>query len=191
MSDDKVIIYEETGADPETDVLVIQNASGRTRVRAVGDPAQMPELVTGLVAEGVDHVELCGGFGARRHAEAVRASGGGVPVGAIYYGFESLTGVASFKARFEAGQALSEAFIIVHEGADPSADRVVLDKDGGGSTTLVGVPDAAAAAEVAGKMAAGLQLIELYGTPGPDAAEPVIRAVETAGVPVGVIAHRR
>ncbi|MEO3793952.1 DUF6506 family protein [Nonomuraea sp. B10E15] len=191
MPKDTVVIYEETGADPETDVLVIRNASGRTRVRAVGDPAQMAELVTGLVAEGVDQVELCGGFGALWHAEAVRASGGRVPVGAIYYGFESLAGVASFKARYEAGEALSEAFIIVHEGADPEADRVVFAKDGGGSTTVVGVPDTAAAAELAGKMAADLQLIELFGTPGPYAAEPVIRAVDPDALPVGVIAHRR
>ncbi|TDC10422.1 hypothetical protein E1267_04265 [Nonomuraea longispora] len=191
MADDKVIIFEAGSADPTTDALVIENASGRTRLRAVEEPAQMLELVSRLVAEGVDQIELCGGFGALPHADAVRAVGGRVPVGAIYYGFESLTAIASFKARYEAGDALSEAFIIVHEGADPATDRVVLEKDEGGTTTVVGVPDTEAAAELAGKMAADLQLIELYGTPGPDAAAPVIRAVEAAAVPVGVIAHRR
>ncbi|MBF8185426.1 hypothetical protein ITP53_06675 [Nonomuraea sp. K274] len=85
---------------------------------------------------------------------------------------------------------MSEAFVIVHEGADPGRDRVVRTKAGGGRTTFVGVPDEGAAAEVAGKMAGGLQLIELYGGPGPEAAEPVIRAVD-ASVPVGVTGYRR
>ncbi|GAA4940318.1 hypothetical protein GCM10023334_051390 [Nonomuraea thailandensis] len=181
-----MIIYEEAGADPLADVLAVANHHGRTRVRAVAEPAQMVRLVTELVGEGVDRIELCGGFGAVWHARARQAAGGQAAVGAIYYGFESLPGVASYKQRFEAGETLSEAFLIVHEGADPEVDRVVRDRDAG-STTLVAVPDEASAAEVAGKLAGGLQLIELYGTPGPESAAPVIDAVD-AGVPVGVTA---
>ncbi|MBN6055645.1 hypothetical protein JYK22_27180 [Nonomuraea sp. RK-328] len=185
-----MIIYEEAGADPRVDVMAIETGHGRTRVRAVAEPDQMVDLLASLVAEGVDQVELCGGFGAVWHAEARRVTGGKVPVGAIYYGFESLTSVASYKERFEAGEALSEAFIIVHEGADPEADRVVREKDAGGRTTFVAVPDANAAAEVAGKLAGELQLIELYGGEGPEGAGPVIRAVN-ASVPVGVSGYRR
>jgi hypothetical protein len=85
---------------------------------------------------------------------------------------------------------LSEAFIIVHEGADPSVDVVVHEKADGGTTTFVAVPDEAGAGEVAEKMADELQLIELYGGPGPEGAEPVIRAVD-GKVPVGVSAYRR
>ncbi|MEU5876489.1 DUF6506 family protein [Spirillospora sp. NPDC047279] len=190
MSEDKVIIYEETGADPTTDVMTIQNGSGRTRVRAVGKPEQMPELVSQLVDEGLTRVELCGAFGAAWHAAAGRAAAGRIPVGAIYYGFESLAGVASYKKRFEDGEVLSEAFIIVHDGADPSSDVVVHDKPGGGKTTFVAVPDEATAGLVAGRMASELQLIELYGGPGPEGAEPAIRAVDGT-VPVGVTAYRR
>ncbi|TMQ94559.1 hypothetical protein ETD83_23880 [Actinomadura soli] len=190
MSEDRVIIYEETGGDPETDVMTIHNGSGRTRVRAVGKQEQMVELISRLVGEGVTQIELCGAFGAVWHAAAGRAAGGKVPVGAIYYGFESLTGVASYKARFEAGDVLSEAFLIVHEGADPSADVVTHERADGGRTTLVAVPDEAAAGEVAGTMAGDLQLIELYGGSGPEGAEPVIRAVD-GRVPVGVSAYRR
>jgi hypothetical protein len=188
MSEDRVIIYEEAGAEPATDVMTIQNGSGRTRVRAVGQPEQMAELVSQLVGEGVTQVELCGAFGAVWHAAAGRAAGGRIPVGAIYYGFESLAGVASYKRRFEDGEVLSEAFIIVHDGADPSSDVVVHDKAGGGKTTMVAVPDEATAGEVAGKMAGELQLIELYGGPGPEGAESVIKAVE-GKVPVGVTAR--
>ncbi|GLW10601.1 hypothetical protein Misp01_57290 [Microtetraspora sp. NBRC 13810] len=190
MSRDSVIVYEEAGADPLADVMTIENGHGRTRVRAVAEPGQMVELVTRLVGEGVDRIELCGAFGAVWHAAARRATGGKVPVGAVYYGFESLTSVASYKARFEAGETLSEAFVIVHEGADPEADRVVRERDAGGRTTLIGVPDAEAAAEAAGKMAGELHLIELYGGEGPEGAEPVIRAVRES-VPVGVTAYRR
>ncbi|MEV6041116.1 DUF6506 family protein [Nonomuraea sp. NPDC052116] len=190
MSEDRVIIYEETGADPWTDVMTIQNEGGRTRVRAVGEPGQMTELVSRLVGEGATQVELCGGFGAVWHAAAGRAAGGKVPVGAIYYGFESLTGVASYKTRFEAGETLSEAFIIVHEGADPAVDVVVHEKADGGRTTFVAVPDETVAGEVAGTMASELQLIELYGGSGPEGAEPVVRAVD-GRVPVGVSAYRR
>jgi hypothetical protein len=190
MSEDKMIIYEETGADPTTDVMTIRNGSGRTRVRAVGEPEQMAELVSRLVGEGVTQVELCGAFGAVWHAVAGRAAEGKIPVGAIYYGFESLAGVASYKRRFEDGEVLSEAFIIVHDGADPSSDVVVHDKADGGRTTIVAVPDEVTAGEVAGEMADDLQLIELYGGPGPEGAEPVIRAVKGT-VPVGVTAYRR
>ncbi|MEV1002098.1 DUF6506 family protein [Nonomuraea sp. NPDC050202] len=186
MTKNRVIIYEEAGADPQADVLSVENHHGRTRVRAVAEPAQLVQLVTELTGKGVDRIELCGGFGAVWHARARQAAGGQAEVGAIYYGFESLPGVASYKERFEAGETLSEAFLIVHEGADPEVNRVVRERDTG-STTFVAVPDEASAAAVAGKMAGDLQLIELYGAPGPDSAAPVIAAVD-AGVPVGVTA---
>ncbi|MEV0617220.1 DUF6506 family protein [Nonomuraea sp. NPDC050404] len=185
MTKNRVIIYEEADADSRADVLSVRNGHGHTRVRAVAEPAQMVDLVTRLVGEGVDRIELCGAFGAVWHAEASRVAAGKAEVGAIYYGFESLTSVAAYKARFEAGEVLSEAFVVLHEGADPEVDRIVRERDDGGRTTFVAVPDAAAAAEVAGKMAGELQLIELYGGAGPEVAAPVIRAVDT-GVPVGV-----
>ncbi|WUH98428.1 DUF6506 family protein [Spirillospora sp. NBC_00431] len=190
MNEDRVIIYEESGADPESDVMTIRNGGGRTRVRAVDRPEQMVELVSRLAGEGVTRIEICGGFGAVWHSAAGRAAGEKVPVGAIYYGFESLAAVASYKARFEAGEeeVLSEAFIIVHEGADPSSDVTVHEKAEGGTTTFVAVPDESAAGEVAGNMAGDLHLIELYGGSGPAGAEPVIRAVD-GRVPVGVSAY--
>ncbi|MEV0824412.1 DUF6506 family protein [Nonomuraea rubra] len=187
MTKNRVIIYEEAGADPRADVLAVGNDHGRTRVRAVAEQAQLEPLVAELIGEGVDRIELCGAFGAVWHARARRAAGERAEVGAIYYGFESLTGVASYKQRFEAGEVLSEAFLIVHEGADPGKDRIVRKRDGGGRTTLVAVPDETTAAEVAGRLAAELQLIELYGGPGPESAAPVIEAVDAA-VPVGVTA---
>ncbi|WP_052423177.1 DUF6506 family protein [Nonomuraea candida] len=190
MTENRVIIFEKAGADPQADLLTINHGDARTRVRAVAEPAQLLELVSSLEVDGIDRLELCGGFGAVWHARAREIVGNRVPVGAVYYGFESLAGVAAYKARFEAGEVLAEAFLIVHEGADPQVDRVTDERADGGSTTLVGVPDLATAAEVAAKMADELQLIELYGAPGPESAAPVIEAV-AAAVPVGFSSYSR
>lgn len=184
----RVIIYEEEGADPRADLLDVRTDAGRTRVRAVGAADEVAGLVSELIASGVDRIELCGAFGAVWHAR-VTAVAGNVPVGAIYYGFESLTSVASYKARFEAGEILSDAFVVRHPGADPHRDRVVRTNAGGGRTYLVAVPDEAAAARTAAELAPDVQLIELYGLSGPAAAAPVIEAVASK-VPIGVTAFR-
>ncbi|MFI6633764.1 DUF6506 family protein [Nonomuraea fuscirosea] len=189
MTENRVIILEQAGADPQTDLFTIEHGDARTSVRAVAEPAQMLDLVSDL-AEGVDRLELCGAFGAVWHARAREIVGDRVPLGAVYYGFESLADVAAYKARFEAGEVLADAFLIVHEGAGPQVDRVTAERADGGTTTFIGVPDLAAAAEVAAKMAGEVQLIELYGAPGPESAEPVIEAVAGA-VPVGFSAYSR
>ncbi|PRX50845.1 hypothetical protein B0I32_13675 [Nonomuraea fuscirosea] len=190
MTENRVIIFEQAGADPRTDLFTIEHGDARTSVRAVAEPAQMLELVSDLAAEGVDRLELCGGFGAGWHARARAIVGDRALLGAVYYGFESLANVAAYKARFEAGEVLAETFLIVHEGADPQVDRVTAERADGGTTTFVGVPDLTAAAEVAAKMAGDVQLIELYGAPGPESAEPVIEAV-AGTVPVGFSAYSR
>jgi hypothetical protein len=181
---DHVIIFEAADADPSADLLTVENAHGRTRVRAVREPGQLAALTARLADEGVDGITLCGAIGALWHGPVSTQLKDRVRVSGVYFGFESLTSVAEYKARFEAGEVLTEAFFIVHEGAAPGP--VVRTRDDGGTTTLVPVPDVATAARIAGEMADGLGLIELYGVTGPENAEPVIRAVDAA-VPVGFI----
>ncbi|MFJ4686980.1 DUF6506 family protein [Streptomyces sp. NPDC088789] len=187
---DRVVIYEEEGGDPSLDLLTVTNEHGRTRVRAVGDPAQAVDLAVRLVAEGADFIELCGSFGAVWHARVARAVGARARVGAIYYGFESLTTIAAYKERFGAGETLTDVFLVVHQGADPERHRVRHEKPSGGPVTIVAVPDAKAAVEVVAELRSGLALIEVYGAPGPEVAEAVIEEV-AAQVPVGLAAYGR
>ncbi|MFD7551936.1 DUF6506 family protein [Streptomyces sp. NPDC059816] len=188
---DRVVIYEMEGGDPAVDLLSVSTSHGRTRVRAVGEPAQAVELATRLVAEGADLIELCGSFGAVWHARIAREVGARARVGAVYYGFESLTTIAAYKERFGTGEALADSFLVVHEGADPVQDRARYEKPSdGGPITIVAVPDAKAAARVAGELGPGLALIEIYGASGPEVAEAVIEEVD-ARVPVGLTAYGR
>lgn len=79
----------------------------------------------------------------------------------------------------------NEAFIVRAEGADP-AQRKARESELV-RTTFVPVPDAAAAARVAGELlAGGLDLIELYGGLGPMDAAAVIEAADGI-VPVGLV----
>ena len=57
----------------------------------------------------------------------------------------------------------SWAYLFLHPGTDPETDRTVIDR-GGVRTTLVAVPDASRAPEVAAALAAeGATLVELCG----------------------------
>jgi hypothetical protein len=79
---------------------------------------------------------------------------------------------------------MSWAFIYGQPGADPVADRFVIDRDGQ-RTTLVPVPDESVAAEVAVALVnEGAQLIELCGGFPMTAAARVVEAVG-GRIPVG------
>ena len=59
-------------------------------VRKVSDA---PEAAQRLIAEGVELIELCGGFGGAGLAAVVAAVGGRVPVGAVFYGVDASAGL--------------------------------------------------------------------------------------------------
>jgi predicted polyphosphate/ATP-dependent NAD kinase len=56
----------------------------------VASPAEGPAVARALVEEGVQLIELCGGFGAAWTAQVLAAVEGKVPVGAVSYGPESI-----------------------------------------------------------------------------------------------------
>ncbi|MDN5698322.1 MAG: DUF6506 family protein [Rubrobacter sp.] len=63
-----------------------------------------------------------------------------------------------------------KAIIREAEGADPSTDRIVM-RDGSAESIIVCVPDPYAALELSKELAdGGVELIELYGSPGSAAA---------------------
>ncbi|WP_283136612.1 DUF6506 family protein [Rhizohabitans arisaemae] len=184
MGFDKAIIH----LDP-VGPLVRADAGGRTTIIGVPDPETAAKTALDLIADGVGRIELCGAFGPAAAAAVYRAVDGAVPVGLVLFGLESLTGVAAYKARFEAGERLAAAFVYLHEGADPAGDRDLREHEGG-TALFVAVPDVAAAAAVAVDLVAGgeAELIELYGGFTPRSAAVVIDAIK-AEVPVGVAVY--
>ena len=61
----------------------------------VGIPtlAEAPRIARELLAEGVELIELCGGFGGAGLGAVVEAVQGRVPVGAVFYGVEASSGL--------------------------------------------------------------------------------------------------
>ena len=59
----------------------------------VTSPAEGPEVARGLVEEGVQLLELCGGFSPVWTSRVIDAIGARVPVGAVSYGPEAIEGL--------------------------------------------------------------------------------------------------
>lgn len=181
----QAIIYEEVGADPAVDRIVTKHGDNRTMIVAVPQPSVAAEVAIALVNDGVDLIEVCGSFGVIWQAKVIEAVGGRVPVGAILYGFESITRAADYKARFEQGELMSAAFIYLEDGADSLSDRTVKTDKDGNRNIFVAVPEPSATAKVAVDLVNdGIGLIELYGGLGSTWAAQVIEAIDER-VPVG------
>jgi hypothetical protein len=97
----RAVIFEAPGADPANDRDVFDHAGGRITIVAAPSAEDVPATAEQLVREGVDRLELCGGLGAVPAAATIEAVGDRARVSAVMFGFESLPGVASYRARFE------------------------------------------------------------------------------------------
>ena len=60
----------------------------------VPNVADAPAVARELVANGVELIELCGGFSGAGLGAVVAAVGGRVPVGAVFYGGEAAVGLS-------------------------------------------------------------------------------------------------
>jgi hypothetical protein len=96
------VIYHAMDADPAVDRVVSEHAGKRTTFVAIPDIDAIAGVARDLVDEGAEQIELCGGLGPVPAARVIEAVGGRVPVGAVLFGVESVTGTADYKARFEA-----------------------------------------------------------------------------------------
>jgi hypothetical protein len=96
------VIYHVADADPAVDRVVSEHGGKRTTFVAIPDDDAIARVASDLVDEGAEQIELCGGLGPVPAARVIEAIGGRVPVGAILFGVESVTGTADYKARFEA-----------------------------------------------------------------------------------------
>lgn len=184
MTTHRVIISVKEGVDPGASGVETEGAGSRTTV-LFRDPSAVVATAIEAVDGGADQIELCGALGPVWHAKVLEAVGDRVPVGAVMFGFESLTSVADFKARY-GREFLHEAFIYLQPGSDPAVDRTVRE-DEHARSWLVAVPDTSTAAAVAAELVdgEGVQLLELYGGFSPADGAQVIEAIG-ARAPVGI-----
>lgn len=91
------------GADPRHDRIVRETAAERLTIIFVPTPEAAAQTADELAAEGIELIELCGGFGPELAAPVIRAVAGRAAVGVVMFGIESLTQAAAYKAKFEAG----------------------------------------------------------------------------------------
>src|SRR5271154_1025182 len=84
-------LFLSPGFDPHKQQAVLESA--QTKVKLVGIDMQKKEEVLGvakhLVKEGVQMIELCGGFGPIWVAKVLEAIDHAVPVGSVMYGPEA------------------------------------------------------------------------------------------------------
>ena len=84
-------IFISPGFDSKEHVTEL--TSKECRFKTVGidikNKEQVVEVAKKLVAEGVQLIELCGGFGPIWIAKVIEATGGKVPVGGVAYGPEA------------------------------------------------------------------------------------------------------
>lgn len=73
--------------------MTMRSASFEMIAVGVASPAEGPEVARGLVDEGVQLLELCGGFGPLWTGRIIDAIGARVPVGAVAYGPEAIAGL--------------------------------------------------------------------------------------------------
>lgn len=90
-------IYEDP--EPVDPVAKIHKRGGRTTIVAASDASK---AAVELVEEGVELIEICGGTPLTTARAVQVAIDGRVPVSYVSYSFESIEGVAAYKASFAA-----------------------------------------------------------------------------------------
>ncbi|MGW2393522.1 DUF6506 family protein [Streptomyces lydicamycinicus] len=83
-------IYTAAGSAADGDVSVVDTGECRTVLVGVEKPEQALAVARRLVGEGVQLIELCGGFGPVWAGRVIEAIDGAVPVGTVGYGPEAV-----------------------------------------------------------------------------------------------------
>jgi 2-keto-3-deoxy-6-phosphogluconate aldolase len=83
-------IVKGAGYEPATHTVKLASPQITTTMVGVSRPEDAPAVAQAMVADGVQLIELCGGFGPRWTARVIEAIAGKVPVGAVAYGPESI-----------------------------------------------------------------------------------------------------
>lgn len=83
-------IYTAAGSSPEGTITTADTGRCRTVLVGIPSPEHVVDVAKRLVGEGVQLIELCGGFGPLWTARVIEAIDGVVPVGAVGYGPEAV-----------------------------------------------------------------------------------------------------
>lgn len=83
-------IYTADGSSAGGDVSVMDTGQCRTVLVGVAKPEEAVDVARRLVADGVQLIELCGGFGPVWTGRVIEAIDGAVPVGSVGYGPEAV-----------------------------------------------------------------------------------------------------
>lgn len=78
-------IFEAPETDPRIDRLVIERGGVRSTVVAVPEQSAVVQVAVDLVRDGVQFIELCGGFEPVWAGKVIEATGGSIPVGCVGY----------------------------------------------------------------------------------------------------------
>lgn len=91
-------LFTGRGLDPAVDRTTIERDGFRAVLVGMADASSAPEAARQLLADGVQLIELCGGFGPVWTARVLEAVDGKIPVGSVGYGPESIDGMAALFA---------------------------------------------------------------------------------------------
>ncbi|ALL12956.1 DUF6506 family protein [Caulobacter henricii] len=83
-------IVTGAGLEPAQHRLVMRSGAFEMITIGVEKASQGPVAAKRLVAEGIQLLELCGGFGPIWTAKVIEAIDGKIPVGSVAYGPESI-----------------------------------------------------------------------------------------------------
>ena len=97
-------VYEHPDTDPVVDRVVIDRGGQRTLLVPVPEASMAADVARALVEEGVELIELCGGFPLPLAAAVTSAVGDGVPVGHVTFAVDSVRGAAAYSERFRTDQ---------------------------------------------------------------------------------------
>ncbi|MEO8602954.1 MAG: DUF6506 family protein [bacterium] len=83
-------IVKGAGYDPAEHVVRLDSPQISTTMIGVSKPEQALPVAKQMVADGIQLIELCGGFGPLWTARVIEAIGASIPVGSVGYGPESI-----------------------------------------------------------------------------------------------------
>jgi hypothetical protein len=86
-------IVTGAGLDPDEHRTTISSDRFRGVMVGVTEPAQALPVARQMVADGIQLIELCGGFGPVWTAKVIEAIDGAIPVGSVGYGPEAISGM--------------------------------------------------------------------------------------------------